>query len=165
MAIEIKVAGLKIRCICGYGPQENANYEKKFKFWEKISREVEDAFANDAGIVFQMDGNLWAGTEVVKNDPNPCNMNGKLFKKFLSSFPQLTVVNSLDLCQGLITRRRVTVSRTEESILDFFVVCEKVLCFIERMIIDEEKKFLLSNYKKVNGVKRKIVITLQQFLK
>ena len=155
IAIEIKVAGLKVRCICAYGPQENANYEKKLKFWEKLSSEVEDALANDAGLVFQMDGNLWAGTEVVKNDHNPCNMNGKLFKKFLSNFPQLTVVNNLDICQGLITRRRVTVTRTEESILDFFVVCEKMLCFIERMIIDEEKRFVLSNYKKVKGIASK----------
>ena len=155
IVIEIKVAGLKIRCICGYGPQENSIMTKKLKFWEKLSDEVEDALANDLGIVFQMDGNLWAGPEVVSNDPNQCNMNGKLFKQFLNKFPQLTVVNSLDLCQGLITRRRVTTNRTEESILDFFVVCDKVLCFTDRMIIDEDKKFVLSNYRKVNGVVHK----------
>ena len=58
LVIEIKVAGLKIRCICGYGPQVSAKVEKKVKFWEKLTNEVEDAFLNDAGIVFQMDGNL-----------------------------------------------------------------------------------------------------------
>ena len=89
-----------------------------------------------------MDGKLCAGPEVVKNDPNPCNSNEKLFIDFLKKIPQLTVVNSLDLCQGLITRRRITTKRTEESILDYFVVCDRMLIFLERMIIDEEKKFV-----------------------
>ena len=31
-------------------------------------------------------------------------------------------------------------------------MCEKVLCCSERMIVDEENKYVLSNYKKVNGV-------------
>ena len=151
IVIEIKVANIKIRCICGYGPQENSKSEKKLTFWGKLSNEIEDALANDACVVFQMDGNLWAGPEVVKNDPNPCNSNGKLFIDFLKKFPQLTVVNSLDLCQGLITRRRITTKRKEESILDYFVVCDRMLIFLDKMIIDEEKKFVLSNYTKVKG--------------
>ena len=37
----------------------------------------------------------------------------------------------------------------EESILDFFVVCSKVLPYITRMVIDESKKFVLTNYRNV----------------
>ena len=98
-----------------------------------------------------MDGNLWAGPEVVKNDPHKCNQNGQLFRDFLKMFPQLYVVNNLDLCQGLITRRRQTVHKLEESVLDFFIVCDKILPFVIRMIIDEEQKYVLSNYSKIKG--------------
>ena len=73
--------------------------KKKDKFWSRLSEEVEEAYENDLAIIFQMDGNLWAGPEVVKGDPNKCNANGKLFKKFLLEHPYLSVVNNLDICE------------------------------------------------------------------
>ena len=36
IVIEIKMEDLKIRCICGYGPQENESLGKKAKFLVKI---------------------------------------------------------------------------------------------------------------------------------
>ena len=151
LVVEITAAGMEIRCICGYGPQENHSIERKRKFWSRLCTEVENAMEEDRAIILQMDGNLWAGPEVIKEDPHQCNQNGQLFKDFLCMFPQLCVVNSLDLCQGLITRRRTTIRKCEESILDFFVVCEKMLPFIERMIVDEEQQYGLSSYSKVKG--------------
>ena len=38
----------------------------------------------------------------------------------------------------------------ERSILDFFVVCDRVLPFLKKMIIDEEKQYILTNYQNVN---------------
>ena len=102
-----------------------------------------------------MDGNLWAGSSLIKDDPNPCNANGKLFKEFLNKHPHLKVVNSLELCEGLITRKRTTKRRTETAVLDFFVVCEQVLQFVERMVVDEEKRYVLSNYSSSEGIMRK----------
>ena len=151
LVVEIKIAGLRIRCICGYGPQESSKREKKLRFWEKISDEVEDALKNDVCLIFQMDGNLWCGPEVVKNDPNPCNSNGKMFREFLDKYPHLSVVNNSEKCDGLITRRRKTVKKTEESILDFFVICERMMFFLEKMVIDEDKRHVLSNYRMVKG--------------
>ena len=57
------------------------------------------------------------------------------------------MVNSLPICQGLITRRRLKDGKYEESILDFFIVCSKILPYITKMVIDEEKKYILTNYK------------------
>ena len=151
LVVEISASRLEIRCICGYGPQENHSLDKKNKFWSRLATEVEIALENDKAIILQMDGNLWAGPEVVKNDPHKCNQNGQLFRDFLKMFPQLYVVNNLDLCQGLITRRRQTVHKLEESVLDFFIVCDKILPFVKRMIIDEEQKYVLSNYSKIKG--------------
>ena len=151
LVVEISVSEMQIRCIAAYGPQEGATPEKKEHFWARITAEIEDAQANEKAIIFQMDGNLWGGPELIKYDPNKQNNNGFLFKQFLSKFPFLTVINNLDLCEGSITRKRVTVRGIEVSILDFFVVCDKLKSFIEKMINDEDKKYVLSNYSKVKG--------------
>ena len=151
LVIEIRVSEIQIRCITAYGPQEGAPNEKKEKFWKRLSAEIEDAQTNEKALVFQMDGNLWGGPELIKNDPNKCNNNGNLFKEFLAKYPFLTVVNNLDSCEGSITRRRITVKGTEEAILDFFVVCDKLRPFVDKMIIDEEKSYALSNFSKVKG--------------
>ena len=148
LVIQIEVQQFKIRCIGAYGPQEKDHIERKSNFWTRLSKEVEEAYENDLAIIFQMDGNLWAGPEVVKNDPNECNGNGKMFKKFLQEHPYLSVVNSLDVCQGTLTRVRKLKNKTEMAVLDFFVVCEKIKSFIEKMIIDEDKQFPLSRYLK-----------------
>ena len=146
IVIEIKVEDLKIRCICGYGPQENESLEKKLNFWARLSGEVQEAIKNEKAIIIQMDGNSWVGNEVIKNDPNKCNNNGKLFKEFLNDHPYLTVVNSLEICEGKITRKRITKYNTEEAILDFFLVCEKIAAFVEKLEIDEEKQYPLTRY-------------------
>ena len=98
-----------------------------------------------------MDGNLWAGKEVIKNDVHECNNNGKLFQEFLKKHTHLIVVNNLDLCQGLITRRRKTSKGLEEAVLDFFVICNRISRFIVKMTVDEEKQFVLSRYGKEKG--------------
>ena len=134
-----------------YGPQEGALLEKKEQFWSRVSSEIEDAQANEKAIIFQMDENLWGGPELIKDDPNKCNNNGLHFKKFLSKYPFLTVLNNLDLCEGSITRKRVTIKGKEVSILDFFIVCDKLRPFIEKMIIDEKREYSLTKYSKVKG--------------
>ena len=148
LVIEIEVKEFRIRCIVAYGPQENEKSERKTIFWARLSKEIEEAHEHDLGIIFQMDGNLWAGTELIKDDPNECNNNGKLFKKFLEEHPYLCVVNSLDCCQGTITRERKLKKKTERAVLDFFVVCEKLKEFVQRMIVDEKKEYPLARYLK-----------------
>ena len=101
-----------------------------------------EAKESGAGLIIQFDGNLWAGNKIIPNDPRMQNKNGKLFELFLKRNSHLTVVNSLDLCQGLITRRRYRNNKSEESVVDFFVVCNLVLPHITQMVMDEEKKIM-----------------------
>ena len=113
-AISIKVVAGKvsIRTVVAYGPQENSKKEKKDMFWEYLEEEVNLAEMNEDGLVIQMDGNLHAGPEVVKNDPNIQKINGKLFLNFLKRNPSLVVVNALSLCERLITRKRELEDKT-----------------------------------------------------
>ena len=71
-----------------------------------------------------------------------------MFKQFLEQNPHLTVVNSLSLCKGVVTRRRFREGRLEESVLYFFGVCHLVLPHVTRMIIDEERRYVLTNYER-----------------
>ena len=71
-----------------------------------------------------------------------------MFKKFLLEHPYLSVVNNLDMCEGTLTRVRQLKNKTEKSILDFFVVCEKIKTFLEKLIIDEDKLYPLTRYLK-----------------
>ena len=87
---------------------------------------------------YKWDGNLHAGNNLVKNDPNPQNQNGKIFMQFLQRNKTLVVVNGSDICQGVITRQRVLESRTERAVLDFFMVNEKLRPFLKSMIIDKK---------------------------
>ena len=76
----------------------------------------------------------------------PQNKNRKLFQEFLERNPQLTVVNALPLCKGLVTRKRISKGKHEESVLDFFLVCHRVLPYVSKMVIDESKEHILTNY-------------------
>ena len=100
----------------------------------------------DQGILIQIDGNLHAGSTLIKNDPNPQNQNGKIFMDFLQRNSTMSVVNPMSICQGTITRHRILESRSERAVLDFFIVNEKLSPFLTKMIVDEERDYSLGNY-------------------
>ena len=104
LTIEVWTDGFPIRLVCGYGPQEHDQNERKSGFWDYIENEIHNASKNGAGIVIQIDGNLWAGEHIIKGDPNTQNRNGKLFQDFLNRNKNINVDNALPLCKGTITR-------------------------------------------------------------
>ena len=146
MSVLVVVGKVPIRIIVGYGVQENATKEKKDKFWDFIEKEISQAELEEQGVIIQMDGNLHAGRDLIKDDPNLQNNNGKLFIQFLERNPTLTVVNAMNICEGVITRQRQLENKTERAVLDFFLVNEKLLPFLNKMIIDEKRDYCLSNF-------------------
>ena len=146
LSVEITLKTMKIRCVVAYGVQENDNISRKEAFWKYLDEDVQQADISGSGFILQFDGNLWAGNEIIPGDPNKQNKNGKLFQEFLERNPHLKVVNALPECEGLITRKRNKKNKMENSVLDFFVVCERVLPFVVKMKIDEAKQFILTNY-------------------
>ena len=69
-----------------------------------------------------------------------------MFHSFLMRNPHLTLLNKESICQGLITRSRKVNGRVENSILDFVIVCDKLIPFVSQFIIDEQKMYALANY-------------------
>ena len=66
------------------------------------------------------------------------------------------MLNKTDLCDGIITRSRIVNGKVEKSVIDFVLVCAKLLPFVRKMKIDKERKFTLTNFcKKKKGNKAK----------
>ena len=156
ISVQVVFDEISVRTVLAYGPQENALKAKKDKFWEYLEEEVSKAELEDQGFILQMDGNLHAGPNLIKNDPNPQNKNGKMFMEFLERNPCLIVVNTLSICDGIITRKRELDFRTEEAVLDFFIINEKMRPFLSKMLIDERREYSLCNFAQMKQNKRVI---------
>ena len=150
ISIDIHPSKIIISCTSAYGPQQKDNIDKKSRFWKYLDNMVDDAWKEGKGFYLQGDLNAWIGPSFISADPNEQNENGKLFQRFLNRHKQLILVNSLSLCQGLITRKRDLINgKSEKSIIDFVVVCNRVLPYVTNMVIDEANKYITTNYTQV----------------
>ena len=62
----------------------------------------------------------------------------------------MNILNSLQLCEGLITRQRSVNGKTERSVIDFALVCNTILPFVKKLLVDENQIYSLSNYNSKN---------------
>ena len=146
LSVVVSVPGVDIRAVCGYGPQGRDSAKRKSMFWEYLDEEVESASKNNQILIIQIDSNCHAGSQLIPNDPNCQNENGRYLQAFMERNSSLSIVNSLGLCEGLITRQRVTTLREERAVLDLFIVCERALLYVKSMKVDEKGEFRLTNF-------------------
>ena len=149
LSVEITVKSMTVRCCVAYGCQETDKIERKKLFWNYLDYDVFQAKNKGSGFILHFDGNLWAGDKIIPGDKKTQNRNGFMFEQFLERHTHLTVVNSLSLCEGLITRMRMKQGKLEGSSLDFFVVCSRIIPFVTKMVIDQDRKYILTNYTQV----------------
>ena len=148
LTIEVTTEAARIRCVTGYGPQESDCTSRKEEFWSFLEKEVHSAEEDDVGLIIEIDSNAWAGNAIIPRDPNKQNYNGKLLELFLKRNKSITLVNSLPLCEGLVTRQRQTQCLNEKSVLDLFLVCKKILPFVTGMhVLSLEIKFFWAFHK------------------
>ena len=96
------------------------------------------------------------GPDIIPGDIHSQNRNGKLFENFLKE-NKLTCVNSLPLTEGLITRKQKCLEEIKASIIDFYVVCESVLPYVQNMKFNYGKDHMLTNFK-IQTMKEKLLI-------
>ena len=156
LAVEVWIEDFPIRVVVAYGPQLGDDAGKKQNFWAFIEQQAVIAQKAGAGFILQMDGNAHLGTDVINGDVNEQNVNGKYFVQFLERMPSLSLINSLPLCEGKITRMRKTTRGVEQSILDVYVTCDKILPYITKMKVDESREYTLTNFSSVKKVGRVI---------
>ena len=154
LVVEVKFGGKDVRIISGYGPQENWKQEDKMPFFRAFEEEIVKATLHGKGIYIELDANSKLGPTEIEGDPHPQSENGKILARIIKR-QSLTVINSVkNKCKGQITRRRVTKKSKEESIIDFVIVNDEIEDLISEVIIDEERKHVLANFRKTkNGVK------------
>ena len=152
LVVEAELGQEKVRFINAYGPQECANENSKEKFYQKLDEEVKSSKLAGKMICIELDANAKLGCEMIRGDPHPQSKNGKYLAEFIEN-NNLAVLNGSSLCQGTITRKRVTVNSTEESVIDYFIVCTLLLERVKSMKIDEEQVHCLTKYSTKNGIK------------
>ena len=79
----------------------------------------------------------------------PTFRHSQLFYQFLKKYPHLHVINGTELCEGIITRKRIANNKTEEAVLDFFVCCEKILPLVTRMVVNDHERLARFTKEKV----------------
>ena len=123
--VEAQTGEVRTRFINAYGPQEASEDATKQEFYNQLDIEIKKSKVAGSLICIEMDANAKLGSKVILNDPHPQSKNGKLLENLIED-NDLVVVNGSALCEGLINRKRVTVASTEESILDYFIVCKEM---------------------------------------
>ena len=129
LTIKISLKEMSTRITNAYGPQEYDEQQKKLNFWHYLDNEVSECQSEGTGCMIYMDENAWLGSSWIKNDPHSMNKNGELFQSFLLCNPQLTLLNAAEFCEGFIIRERTVNNKSEKSIIDFVIVCDKSFPF------------------------------------
>ena len=153
LVIEGNMSNFSIRFINAYGPQESDHNSKRLEFFIRLEEEIVKCKDNDKAIIIELDANSKLGSQIIIGDPHDMSKNGELLWDIIER-QNLTVVNTLELCEGVITRTKDTIERSEASVIDFVIVCEKIVPFVKRMIIDENKEFVLTKYTTTMGRKQ-----------
>ena len=122
----------------------------KRNFWNYLDIEVHSAKEDDIRLIIEIDSNAWAGSGIIPGDPNKQNNNGKYLAEFLKQNKNVTLVNALPICQGLITRKIKSDCLNEKSILDLFIVCDCILPFVTKMNVDVNGENQLTNFKGIS---------------
>ena len=156
IVVEVKIGDKEVRLIVGYGPQENLKKEDRTPFFTKLEEEVEKAKISNKAVLVQMDANSKLGPQIIKGDPHRQSDNGKILSEVINR-NALVVMNSVEeKCSGVITRKRCTGMVNEESVIDFVIVCDEMADMIEKVEIDEDRKYVLARYTKTkDGYKTK----------
>ena len=130
LVIEIRASNKEIRVINGYGPQENLEVKDRLPFFSTLEEEIVSAQMSNKSLIIQMDANSKLGKEMLPRDVHEQTANGAALAGIINR-NALIVVNSVEnKVNGLITRRRVTVDSTEESIIDFVLKIQKLIRLI-----------------------------------
>ena len=127
LVVHSKLGDFDLRIINAYGPQEiEADKDKLFQFWRDLEKEVILAKESNCRVIVQMDANAKVGCEIIRNDPCNQSQNGALLLSLIER-QNLSILNSNDLCEGVITRHRKTVTGEEKSVIDYILVCDFLL--------------------------------------
>ena len=139
LVIEANIRNMKIRFINAYGVQECAAIEEKLEFYSIIEEEILIALSSKRMVCIAMDANAKLGKKYILGDTHEISNNGRILLNLVERL-NLVVVNSTRKCQGTTTRMRNVKNKLEESIIDYFIVCQDFYLIINSMEVDTKRK-------------------------
>ena len=148
--VEIETDKKCIRIITGVGPQENWEETKRMNFFIALEAEVVNAQMAGKGVVVEMDANSRLGSSYIPNDPYTMSPNGKILASIIEN-NALIVANGSNKCKGVITRRRITKERKEESCIDLLIFSSDLSNNFKSLIIDNARKHVLTRIKQTKN--------------
>ena len=154
IVVEIKISNKEIRLISGYGPQECWAECDRMPFFLALEQEIVKAEIEGKSIMIEMDANSKLGPKLIPGDMHEQSENGRVLADIIERHG-LIIGNAMEKCEGLVTRKRVTRSGVEESIIDFVIISNDLNDDIESIKIDDKREFVLTNIRKnKDGVRK-----------
>ena len=147
LVVAAKIRNMNVRFINAYGVQECATIQEKSEFYSILEQEIIIALDSKKMICIGMDANAKLGYNYIKGDMHDISQNGRLLLSIIERL-NLVVVNSTNKCHGTITRMKRVKNNLEESIIDYFLVCQDFYIFINSMVVDTERNFVLTKFTK-----------------
>ena len=86
-------------------------------FFLALETEVERAELAGKSVIIEIDANSKLGEKYIPSDPHQISPNGQLLAGIIERHA-LFVANGSDRSKGIVTRRRITKYRKEESAID-----------------------------------------------
>ena len=155
LVTQVNAAGINIRIINAYGPQEGALKDDIFNFWHALEKEIIDAKDENCGILIELDANAKLGPTIINGDPNERSENGEILLGVVKR-NNLTIANTSIKCSGTVTRHRITKEKEEKSVLDYIIFCEILEPLFDTMLIDEAQNHILTKYVTTKGSRKHI---------
>ena len=110
--------------------------------------------SSDKLVYIQIDAISKLGPDMIKGDPHAQRENGKILEGIIKRNVLSVINNSQTKCIGQLTRKGNTKQRREESIIHFVICCDEMWDLIKELVIDENKTYSLSRFRKTkNGIK------------
>ena len=138
LVVELELEEKNIRMISGYGPQENWTEEKRRPFFVALETEVEKANLAGKSIIIELDANAKLGKKYIPDDPHDMSPNGAILAEIVER-QDIVVGNGTSICQGTITRTRVTKNRTEKSAIDLLMFSNDLNKNLVSLKVDEKR--------------------------
>ena len=147
LVVGAKIKNMNIRFINAYGVQECAAIEEKIQFYSIIEEEISIALNSGNMLCIAMDANAKLGKKIINGDTHAISSNGRMLLSLIERL-NLVVVNSTKKCRGTITRTKKVNNKLEESVIDYFLVCQDFYSFIMSMTVDTNRNYVLTKYTK-----------------
>ena len=146
LGIRIEVKNVGIRLYTAHLKQLSAHTKDEISSqFDEIRNQFRSASIGREGMMILFDANVHVGNEGIAKCKDKQDYGGEILINLVKD-EGLTIVNNLDLCEGVVTR--VDPRNGTASSIDLVICNTFMLDKVEKMVIDEEEQWKLKKYAK-----------------